>query len=195
MCDKLKANQDKDKTRQLLGLTQRKVHGLINQWNISMIISKAIQNIPEKVWIDSFVAVNLHVCVLTGLHNEQYDQITRWRSSNTQSGIAAVLDSAAYCYVIIPRHTCYSSTRRRDHTISSSHPGVNRLRPSISAYRTRSFDYTGVSRLCNNIPISHSATTPPYGSYCTNLSPNSLIRLASCETPAKVDRSCFSVAS
>ena len=58
--DKLQANQDKDKTKQLLELARQKVHGRINQWQIILIISIAIQNIPAKVWTDYFVAVNLH---------------------------------------------------------------------------------------------------------------------------------------
>ena len=58
--DKFQAKQDKAQTRQLLDLARRKVHGRINQWQIIMVISTAIQNIPAKVWIDSFVAVNLH---------------------------------------------------------------------------------------------------------------------------------------
>ena len=58
--DKFQANQDKAQTRQLLEFARRKVRGQINQWKISMIISKAIQNIPAKVWTDSFVAVNLN---------------------------------------------------------------------------------------------------------------------------------------
>ena len=47
----------------------------------------------------------LTVCVfvLTGLRTGQYDQIMRWWSSNPQSGIATVLDSVDYCYVILPR--------------------------------------------------------------------------------------------
>ena len=70
------------------------------------------------------------VCVLTGLHTEQYEQIMRWWGSNPQSGIAKVLDSAAYCYVIIPCCPCYYSTRQRYHTSSSDHLDVPYLRPS-----------------------------------------------------------------
>ena len=58
--DKFKAKQDKAQTRQLLELARRKVHGRINQWQLIMVISTAIQNIPEKFWTDSFVAVKLH---------------------------------------------------------------------------------------------------------------------------------------
>ena len=57
---KFQAKQDKSQTRQLLELARRKVHGLINQWQLIIIISTAIQNIPDKVWTDSFVDVNLH---------------------------------------------------------------------------------------------------------------------------------------
>ena len=58
--DKFQVNQDKAQTRQILDLARRKVHGWINQWHIIMIISTAIQNIPAKVWTDSFVSVNLN---------------------------------------------------------------------------------------------------------------------------------------
>ena len=58
--DKFQAKQDKYQTRQLLDLARRKVHGRINQWQLIMVISISIQNIPAKVWTDSFVAVNLH---------------------------------------------------------------------------------------------------------------------------------------
>ena len=37
-----------------------KVCGQINQWNLTMIIYTAIQNISAKVWTYSFVSVNLH---------------------------------------------------------------------------------------------------------------------------------------
>ena len=58
--DKFQARQYKYQTRQLLELARRKVRGRINKWQLVVIISTAIQNIPDKVWIDSFVAVNLH---------------------------------------------------------------------------------------------------------------------------------------
>ena len=58
--DKIQADKDKSQTRQLLEFSRRKVHGQINQWQIIMIISTAIQNIPDKVWKYFFVAVNLH---------------------------------------------------------------------------------------------------------------------------------------
>ena len=57
--DKFQAKQDKAQTRELLYLARQKVHGRINQWQLIMVISTAIQNIPAKVWTDSFVAVNL----------------------------------------------------------------------------------------------------------------------------------------
>ena len=59
-CDKFHAKQDKAQTRQLLELTRLKVHVRINQWKLIMIIYTAIQNIPAKVWTDTFVDVNLH---------------------------------------------------------------------------------------------------------------------------------------
>ena len=58
--DKFQAKQDKAQTRQLQQLARRKVCGRISKWQIIMIISTAIQNIPDKVWTDSFVDVNLH---------------------------------------------------------------------------------------------------------------------------------------
>ena len=56
--DEFQAKQDEAQTRKLLELAQRKVHGLINQCKIIMIISTATQEIPAKIWTDSFVAVN-----------------------------------------------------------------------------------------------------------------------------------------
>ena len=58
--DKLQENQDKTHTRHILELAWRNVHGQITQWQIIMIISTDIQNIPSKVWTDSFVSVNPH---------------------------------------------------------------------------------------------------------------------------------------
>ena len=58
--DKFQTNQDKDQTSHLLELSRQSVIFRINQWQIIMIISTAIQKIPAKVWKDSFVAVNLH---------------------------------------------------------------------------------------------------------------------------------------
>ena len=58
--DKFQAKQDKDKTRKLLDLERWKVHGWIKQCQLIMITYTATQNIPDKVWTDSFVAVNLH---------------------------------------------------------------------------------------------------------------------------------------
>ena len=129
------------------------------------------------------------VCVLTGLRTEQYYQIMRWWSSNPQSRISTVLDSAAYCYVILPCHPCYSSPRRSYHTSSSSHTRVTRLRPRISAYHMRSFAHLGVSRLHPIILTYQSATPPPSGSYCVTLSPNRLLLLASRKIPAKAEQS------
>ena len=58
--DKFQVNQDKAQTRQLLDWAQQKDHGRINQWQLIMVRSTGIQNIPDKVWTDSFVAVNPH---------------------------------------------------------------------------------------------------------------------------------------
>ena len=46
--------------------------------------------------------VTIYVCVLTGIRTGQYDQIKRWWSYKTQSGIATVLDYTTYCYVLLP---------------------------------------------------------------------------------------------
>ena len=56
------------------------------------------------------------VCGLTGIRNGQYDRIMRSWSSKPQSVFAPVLDSAAYCYVLLPRLPCYSSHRHSYHT-------------------------------------------------------------------------------
>ena len=58
--DKFQAKKDKAQTRNLLELAQWKVHGLINQWQLTMIIYTAIQKNPDKFWTDSFVAVSLN---------------------------------------------------------------------------------------------------------------------------------------
>ena len=47
--DKFQANQHKAYTRQLLEMARRKVHGQINQWKLTTIISKNVQNISAKV--------------------------------------------------------------------------------------------------------------------------------------------------
>ena len=43
-------------------MVRQKVCGQINQWNFTMIIDTAIQNIYVKVWTYYFVSVNLHPC-------------------------------------------------------------------------------------------------------------------------------------
>ena len=53
-------NQDKAQTRQLLELALKKIRGRIKQWQLIIIISTSIQNIPAKFWTDSFVTFNLH---------------------------------------------------------------------------------------------------------------------------------------
>ena len=58
--DKLQTKQDKYQTRDILDLARRKVHVRINQWQLIMVISTAIQNISAEVWTDYFVDVNLH---------------------------------------------------------------------------------------------------------------------------------------
>ena len=49
----------------------------------------------------------------------------------TRSGIATVLDSAAYCYVRLPCLPWYSSPHRSYHMRSFAHPGVVCIQPSI----------------------------------------------------------------
>ena len=58
--DKYQAKQYKVQTRKLLKLARQKVHGQINQRQLIMIISTAIQNIPAKVCTDSFATINHH---------------------------------------------------------------------------------------------------------------------------------------
>ena len=67
--DKLQVKKDKAQKRQILDLARQKVHGQINQWQIIMVISTAIQNISAKVWTYSFVAVNLHPHHLMKFHD------------------------------------------------------------------------------------------------------------------------------
>ena len=126
------------------------------------------------------------VCVLTGIWNDQYKKIMRWWSSKPQSGISQVLDSAAYCDVIIPHHPCYSSPRRIYHTSSSTHLGFLCIRPIIFAYHMRLFAHLGVSCIYPSIPNYHPVTPPPSGAYCVMISPNRLLLLASCDIPANV---------
>ena len=133
--------------------------------------------------------------MLTGLRTGQYDQIMRWWSSNPQSGIATVLDSVDYCYVLLPHLPYYSSPRLSYHMRSFDHLGFSCLRPSISAYRTRSFKHPCVSLIRSRIQTSLSASLPSSGSYCLNLSPFRPLLFDSCETPDKVDQSCFYAAS
>ena len=135
------------------------------------------------------------VCVLTGLWTEQYDQIMRWWGSESQLGIAQVLDSAAHCYVILPRLPYYSNPRRSYHTSSSAHLDAPCLCSDISAYHMSSFSHMDVSCLRPRIPTSCHVAPPPSGSYYVTLSPNLLLLLASRKIPAKVSQSCFSVAS
>ena len=134
------------------------------------------------------------VRVLTGLWTGQYDRIVRWWSSKPQSGIATVLDSSAYYYVLLPRLTCNFIPHHSYHTRSFTHLGVTSLLHRISSYCTGSFAHPGVSRLSPRIPTSLSVSPPPYGSSCVTLSLCRLLLLASHETPAKVAQSCFSVA-
>ena len=60
MYDKLWAKQDKIVTIKILYMVWRKIRDRINQWNIIIIISTTIPKI-SKVWIKSFVSINLHL--------------------------------------------------------------------------------------------------------------------------------------
>ena len=115
--------------------------------------------------------------------------------SKPQSGISEVLDSASYCYVLLPRRSCYYSTHRSYHISSSTHLGVSCLRPSISAYHTRSFSHLAFYRLRPRIPTSQPALLLPSGSYCVAFSPHLLLLLASHEILSRATRSCLSIAS
>ena len=119
----------------------------------------------------------------------------RWWSHKPQSGISQVLDSAAYCYVIMPRRPCYYIPRNSYHMSSSAHLGVPCLHPIIFAYQMKSFAHLGISCLRPSIATSHPSTPPPSSFYCVMLFPNPLLLLASRKIPAKVARSCSSVAS
>ena len=100
------------------------------------------------------------VCVLTGLWNKKYDRIMRWWGSKPQSGIDEVLESAAYCYVLLPRLPCYSSTSCSYQTSSSTHLGFPCLQPSIYAYQTKSFTHLGISRIRTIILTSQPSLAP-----------------------------------
>ena len=58
--DKLQAKKYKDQTKQLLEMAQQEFPGRFTKWQLRMIIFTATQNIPARVWIYYFVAVNLH---------------------------------------------------------------------------------------------------------------------------------------
>ena len=135
------------------------------------------------------------LCVLTGIRTNQYDQLMRWWSSNTQSGIAQVLDSDAYCDVILPLRPFYISPHCSYHTSSSAHLGVPCIHPSISDYHTRLFSHLDVSCLLTRIPTPHPSTWPPSGSYCMKLYLNIPPLLSDHNIPSKVPQSCFYVAS
>ena len=136
----------------------------------------------EPLWIFDIyiyiyiVCVGVCVCMLANLRTGKYDRIMRWWGSKPRSGIATVLDSPTYCYIIIPRPTCYSSPQQRYHTSSFAHPGINHIRPRISSYCTRSFYHPGASYLRTRILTPLSAPPPPSGSYRMNISPFAKIR-------------------
>ena len=149
---------------------------------------------PGDPYLSCFPHIWVCVSVLTGLWTKKYDRIMRWWDSKPQSGIDQVLDYAAYCCVLYPTPPCYSSPHCIYHTSSSAHLCVLCLRPRISAYHMRSFAHIGVSRIYRSIKTPQPVLLLPSSSYCMKLSPPLLLLLDSREIPARVYRSCFSVA-
>ena len=96
------------------------------------------------------------VCVLNGLLTRKNDQIMRWCISKTHSGIATVLDSVAFCYVLLPRPPWYSILHLRYHTSSFAHPRITYLCSIISTYRTCTSAHLGIYRIYPRIPIYFS---------------------------------------
>ena len=133
--------------------------------------------------------------MLTGLQTGNYDQIMRWWSSKPQSGIATVLGSVTYCYVLLYCLPCYSSSHFKYHTRSFYHQGVACLRPRISTKRTISSSHPGIYHLRPRIPTSHSTSLPSPGFYCMDLSTRRLLIFFSRKIYAKVSLICFSTAS
>ena len=112
-----------------------------------------------------------------------------------QSVVTTVLDSVAYCYLLLPYLPFYSIPHLRSHTRSSAHPGIACLRTRISAYRTRSNANPGVSCLRPSILTTRYAYLPYPSPYCATLPSRRLQLLASCENSSRVSCSCLSAAS
>ena len=100
--------------------------------------------------------------------------------------ITTLLDSITYCYVLLPCLPCYSSYHLSLHMRSFSHPGVARLRPSISTYRTSSTVHPGVSRVLPIIPATRYTSLPSPGSYCMAIIYRRLQLLASRKISSRV---------
>ena len=99
----------------------------------------------------------------------------------SRSVIATVLDSVAYCYVLLPCLPCYYSLHRSFRKGSFTHLGLACLCPSISTYRTRSTAHPGVSCLRPSIPTTRYASLPSPGSYFVAIPSCFLQLLAYCK--------------
>ena len=110
-----------------------------------------------------------------------------------RSVISTVLDSVTYICVLLPCIPCYSSPCISFHTRSFSHPGVARLRPSISTCRTRSTAHMGVSRIHPIILTTRYAYQPSPGSYRVALPYPCLQILVSREISSRVIQRCLYV--
>ena len=108
-----------------------------------------------------------------------------------RSVIATVLDSVAYCYVLLPCLPCYSNPQLSFHTRSFAHLGVTHLRPRISTYRTGSTSHPGISHICPIIPTTRSGYLPSPGSYCVAFHSHFLLLLASHNISSRVARSFY----
>ena len=88
------------------------------------------------------------------------------------SWITTVLDSVIYCCVYIPCLPCYSSPCLVHWTRPFAYPGVARLHPRFSTYRTRSSAQLGGARLFPSIPNSLSISPLfPWLLLCGSLTP------------------------
>ena len=129
------------------------------------------------------------MCVLTGLREEQYDQIMRWFFQASVSD-CSIPRLCRLLLCTLPRLTQYSNHHCSYHTSSSAHLGVPCLRPSISLCHTRSFAHLGVYCLRPRIMNTQPALPLPSSSYCLPIYPLILLLLALCEY-ARLAQSCF----
>ena len=58
--DQGQTKADKRAAGQLLELVRERVTNHIDQWQLCTILCIAIKNLPEKIWEQSFIKVNLH---------------------------------------------------------------------------------------------------------------------------------------